>query len=111
MSSGNTAETSPLSTGGAGTIVEYRLAGIMLAKLLLGDSAPGVAKVVRVRLQGAAGGHRIDDIIAFSGGADLPHVEMQVKRTMKPVPSDKEFIDALEQCLHAIKDHDDAINS
>lgn len=105
------AETSPLSTGGAGTIDEYRLAGIMLAKLLLEDSAPGISKVVRLRLQGAVAGHPLDDIIAFSDRADLPRVEMQVKRTMRPVPSDKEFVSALEQCLRAMKDHGDAINS
>jgi hypothetical protein len=110
MSEGNVSETSPLSTGGAGTIVEYRLAGIMLAKLLLGASAPGITKVIRVCLQGAAAGHRLDDIIAFSSSAKLPRVEMQVKRTMHPVSSDKEFIGALEQCLRAMKDHGDAID-
>lgn len=104
------AETSPLSTGGAGTIVEYRLAGTILAKLLLGDSIPGIVKIVRVRLQGAVAGHRLDDIIIFSGSADLPRIEIQVKRTMQPVPSDKEFVSALEQCLHAIKDQGDAID-
>src|SRR2546428_568474 len=104
-------KASPLSTGGAGTIVEERLAGVILAKLLLGDSAPGIARVVRVRLQGAAAGHPLDDIIAFSTGADLPRVEMQVKRTMQPVPSDDDFVDALKQCLRAIKDHGDAIDS
>src|SRR5205814_2322762 len=41
---------------------------------------------------------------------DLLRVEMQVKRTMQPVPSDKEFVDALKQCLRAIKDHGDAID-
>lgn len=111
MGKESTSKASPLSTGGAGTIVEERLAGVILTKLLLGDSAPGIARVVRVRLQGAAAGHLLDDIIAFSGGADLPRVEMQVKRTMRPVSSDKEFVDALKQCLHAIKDHGDAIDS
>ena len=82
----------------------------MLAKMLLGDSAPGIARVVRVRLQGAAAGHPLDDIIAFSGLADSPRVETQVKRTMQPVPSDKEFVSAIEQCLRALKDQGDAID-
>ena len=86
------------------------MAGVMLAKLLLGDSAPGIARVVRVRLQGAAAGHPLDDIIAFSGLADSPRVETQVKRTMQPVPSDKEFVSAIEQCLRALKDQGDAID-
>ena len=110
MNNENVMKASPLSTGGAGTIAEYRLAAVMLAKMLLGDAAPGTARVVRVRLQGTAAGHQLDDIIAFSSAADLPRVDMQVKSKMQPVPSDKEFVSVLEQCLRAIKNQGDAID-
>jgi hypothetical protein len=81
---------SPLSTGGAGTIYEYRVAAVVLAALLRGDrviglEVPGTA----VRLQQRIAGSYLDDVIAVADHPDAVRlqVDIQVKRTADPVPS------------------------
>lgn len=105
MSKGASMQSSPLSSGGAGTIMEYQAAAVALARLLFGGSIIGVGNIARVRLQGAAAGHTLDDIVAFQSVADTPRTEIQVKRTVSPVPSNKEFISVVEQCLRGLDDY------
>src|SRR5215467_9958774 len=55
---------SPLSTGGAGTIYEYRVAAVVLAALLRGDRVIGLeVPVTEVRLQQRIAGSYLDDVI------------------------------------------------
>lgn len=105
-----TKQTSPLSSGGAGTIVEYQTAAVVLARLLFGGSVIGVGNITQVRLQGAVAGHSLDDIVAFKSLADTPRIEAQVKRTISPVPSNKEFISVVEQCLRGLDEYGDAVD-
>jgi hypothetical protein len=104
-------QASPLSTGGAGTIIEYRLAGNLFARLLCGKTMLGLSDITRVRLQGATAGHTLDDIVIFKGAANTPRLETQVKRTVSPVPSDKEFVSVIEQCLRGLNDHSADVSS
>lgn len=111
MSKNKANQVSPLSTGGAGTIMEYQLAAVVLAKLLVGDSVVGVGGIAQVRLQGAPAGHSLDDIVAFQSMADTPRTEIQVKRTVSPVSSNKEFVSVVEQCLHGFDEYGDAVDA
>lgn len=104
-------QSSPLSSGGAGTIMEYQTAAVVLARLLFGGSVIGVGNIARVRLQGATAGHSLDDIVAFRSTADTPRTEAQVKRTISPVPSNKEFVSVIEQCLRGLDEYGDAVDS
>ena len=88
------AVASPLSTGGAGTIYEYRVAAVVLAALLRGDRVIGLeVPVTEVRLQQRIAGSYLDDVIAVAdhAGAVRLQVDIQVKRTVDPVPSDAEW--------------------
>lgn len=111
MSKDNISQVSPLSSGGVGTIIEYQVAAVVLAKLLVGDSVIGVGNIAQVRLQGASAGHSLDDIIALQNMADAPRTEIQVKRTVSPVSSNKEFISVIEQCLRGIDQYGDLIDA
>lgn len=111
MSKSKASETSPLSSGGAGTIMEYQVAAVVLARLLVGDSVVGIGNIAQVRLQGASAGHSLDDIIVFKSMADTPRTEVQVKRTVSPVPSSKEFVSVVEQCLRGLDEYGDAVDA
>lgn len=104
-------QSSPLSSGGAGTIMENQTAAVVLARLLFGGSVIGVGNIAQVRLQGAAAGHSLDDIVAFQSAADRPRTEIQVKRTVSPVPSNKEFVSVVEQCLRGLDEYGDGIDN
>lgn len=104
MSSGSVA--SPLSTGGAGTIFEYRVAAVVLAALLRGDRPPGLeVPVTEVRLQQRIAGHYLDDVIAIADhpGAVCLQVDFQVKRSLDPVTSDTEWQSVVAQCLDTLE--------
>lgn len=107
MGSGSSA--SPLSTGGAGTIFEYRVGALALAALLRGDrfEALGVP-VTQVGFQQSACGHYLDDVVVEGQGGDGPLLaEFQVKRRVVPVPSDRQWQSAVGQCVAAL-DADEA---
>jgi energy-coupling factor transporter ATP-binding protein EcfA2 len=103
---------SPLSTGGAGTIFEYRVAAVVLAALLRGDRVPGLeVPVTEVRLQQRIADHYLDDVIAIAdhpGEAPL-QVDFQVKRSLNPVPSDEEWQSVVEQCLDTLEANRDRV--
>lgn len=104
MSSGSVA--SPLSTGGAGTIYEYRVAALVLAALLRGDRPEGLdVPVTEVRLQQRIAGSYLDDVIAIAdhpGKARL-QVEFQVKRSIEAVPSNEEWQSVVGQCMQTLE--------
>lgn len=95
---------SPQATGGAGTIFEYRFAAVVLAALLRGDAVPGLeVPVEQVGLQQRIAGHPLDDVVAFgSGQHGQPFVEYQVKRKLRPVAGDGDFVAVIQQCLSAL---------
>jgi hypothetical protein len=99
---------SALSTGGAGTIYEYRVAGITLAALLRGDHVPGLPDAVeRVALQQRNDGAILDDIVAEDGAGH--RVEIQVKRTIDVVASNEAFASTLRQCHDTLRSRTDEI--
>ena len=105
---------SPLSTGGAGTIYEYRVAAIVLAKLLRGDRVVGLeVPVTEVRLQQRIAGSYLDDVIAVADhpGAVRLQVDIQVKRAVDPVPSDVEWKSVVGECLAALAADPDGVRN
>ena len=94
------------STGGAGTNFEARVGAIALVRMLLGDRVAGLDfPIERVLLQSRFAGHLIDDITIFGTdhyGAERV-VDYQSKRSIDPVPSDKEFAETIGRCLQTIQ--------
>jgi len=110
VSSGSVA--SPLSTGGAGTIYEYRVAAVVLAALLRGDRVEGLeVPVTEVGLQQRIAGSYLDDVTAVAehAGAVLLRVEFQVKRAVDPVPSNAEWRSVIAQCIAAFEADPDGV--
>jgi hypothetical protein len=100
---------SPLTTGGAGHLFEYRIAAIMLAHLLSQSPPVGLQKpVVRVGLQQRALGYVLDDIVVDAEEGQLC-TQFQVKRTLGVTPSDLEFLDVVSQALEVLRDEADAV--
>jgi hypothetical protein len=100
---------SPLATGGAGHLFEYRIAAIMLAHLLCESRPPGLqVPVVRVGLQQRALGYVLDDIVVHTERGPLS-TQFQVKRTLTVTASDTEFGDVVSQALEVLNDHADEV--
>src|SRR5215472_17608318 len=76
------------ATGGAGVIFEYRVAGIMLSRLLRGAHVPvGTAQpLIRLGLQRRNAGYPLDDIVAHAlpreGSSTAPIIQIQVKKSL-----------------------------
>lgn len=107
-------DASPLSTGGAGTIYEYRVAAVVLARLLRGDRVIGLeVPVTEVRLQQRIAGSFLDDVIAVTDhpGAPRLQVDIQVKRAVDPIPSDKEWQSVVRECLAALAADPDGVRN
>ena len=104
--------SSPLSTGGAGTIFEYRVAAVVLAALLRGDRVEGLTvPVTGVRLQQSHFGYTLDDLVvrASSPGGEPLVLEFQVKRTIQPSLHDDEWRSFVRQCLQAVEGDRDGL--
>ncbi|MEU8001442.1 hypothetical protein AB0B66_09815 [Catellatospora sp. NPDC049111] len=100
---------SPLASGGAGTIFEYRVAAILLADLLSGAQPPGLGTSIdRLGLQQLVRGHHLDDVSLYGPG-QTSSVEFQVKRTLTVTANDADFADAATQALHALVSKHDSI--
>jgi hypothetical protein len=101
-----TAAVSPLATGGAGTVFEYRVAAVVLAALLRHDGIIGLGGPVEtVGLQQRALGYQLDDIVVKGltpSGMELV-VENQVKRDLHPVASNDDFRAVIRQSLTALE--------
>jgi hypothetical protein len=102
------------STGGAGTNYEGQVAGIVLARMLVGDRVPGLDfKIERVLFQTRYAGHLLDDITIFGtdrSGTDRL-IDCQSKRTIAPIPTTKSSLKRIARCLHAIRDKGDKARS
>ncbi len=105
---GQAHQVSSLSTGGEGTLLEYRVAAYALTALLCHASWTGFpAPVESVRLQQRPFGRSLDDISVQGHVGDIEIVtEYQVKRTVSIAPSNQVFVDVVGQCLGAL-DHDE----
>src|SRR5690348_13122180 len=92
---------SPASRGPAGSHFEGQVGASYLLSLITGSDARGLPGCVveRVKLQAAAEGHALDDVVVYArdrrGGAAT--LEIQVKRTMTFARSDEEFRDVVRQ--------------
>ena len=104
--------TSPLSTGGAGVVFEYRVAAIMFSRLLRGAHIPvGIQlPVARVALQQRNEGYPFDDIVAYAGSRDDgPRIQIQVKRSLKVTGQNAEFVKVMEAALDVTRTHPDEL--
>ena len=100
---------SPLATGGAGHIFEYRIAAIMLAHLLGHTRPPGLeVELAKVGMQQRALGYDLDDIVLYAESGPLT-TEFQVKLTVTVTPSDREFLDFVSQALQVLEGQADEV--
>jgi hypothetical protein len=102
---------SPASTGGAGTLFEYRLAAIAYSYLLSGAHPPGLAvPIVGVGLQQRVHGHLLDDIVMTAEPSPNPLcTEYQAKRTLAVTAGDAEFLSVVIQGLHVLHERADEV--
>ncbi|RCG25925.1 ATP-binding protein [Sphaerisporangium album] len=104
-------QVSPEATGGAGTIEEYSLGAVALARLLTGDLLPGLSgPPVTVALQRRVAGNTLDDLVLRSGTDTAETgIDFQIKRTASPTASDSAFVDALGQCMETLRQQREAL--
>lgn len=102
---------SPASTGGAGTLFEYRVGAMVLAHLLTGTHPPGLSlPSVQVAFQQRVSGHLLDDILVYGErDTDGLCLEYQVKQKLKVTPGDREFVEVITQVLHTLQEKPDDI--
>jgi hypothetical protein len=90
-----TGGTSPTSTGPAGGYFEGQVGASFLLSLLVGAEPRGLpgTTIDRVKLQRAAEGHPLDDVIvdAHDAQGNSAILEVQVKRDISFAPSDPVF--------------------
>lgn len=83
----NAAIASPFSTGGGGTRFEWLVATSYLVHLLRGEGARGIpatGTVVEIRLQQAAQGYPVDDVVIVAArGTRQSKLALQVKHALK----------------------------
>lgn len=101
------------ATSGAGTIFEYRVAAIMLGRLLRGAHVPvGTAQpLARVGLQRRNAGYLLDDIVAHTlpreASPVAPIIQIQVKVSL-PIATkgeDAAFVKIMAAALDARREH------
>ncbi|WP_203809480.1 ATP-binding protein, partial [Actinoplanes couchii] len=104
-------QVSPEATGGAGTIEEYTLGAVALARLLTGDLLPGLtAPLATVAFQRRVAGNTLDDLVLRSDtGTAENGIDFQIKRTASPAPSNDAFVDALGQCIDTLRQEREAL--
>ncbi|MFF8431697.1 hypothetical protein ACF07Y_42520 [Streptomyces sp. NPDC016566] len=97
-------KASPISSGGAGTVFEYRVAALDLVALLCGVPVPGLEVVPdAVRLQKASTAPLDDIVVSNQQGPYMLVVERQIKRTLKIAPSEKAWRGLIGQCLESLE--------
>jgi hypothetical protein len=102
---GNTAQvskgTNPASTGPAGSHFEGQVGASFLLSLLVGAEPRGLpgTTIDRVKVQRAAEGHPLDDVIvdAHDAQGHAAVLEVQVKRSITFAPTDPVFRDVVGQ--------------
>ncbi|MBZ6282686.1 hypothetical protein [Streptomyces olivaceus] len=103
---------SPISSGGAGTVFEYRAAALDLVALLCCVPVPGLEAVPdAVELQKASMAP-LDDVVVSNGkGPYLLVLERQIKRTLEIVPSAKAWKGLISQCLESLERFGDDVDA
>src|SRR5712691_12679201 len=105
--------TSPPATGGAGVIFEYRVAGIMLSRLLRGAHVPvgTVLPLLRVGLQQRNAGYPLDDIVAHTlpreGCTVAPIIQIQVKKSLRIATQNEDaaFVKVIAAAIEVCLEH------
>jgi hypothetical protein len=101
------------ATSGAGTIFEYRVAAIMLGRLLRGAHVPiGTAQPLeQVGLQRRNAGYPLDDIVAHTlpreSSPVAPAIQIQVKISLPIATKDRDapFVKVMAAALDACRTH------
>ena len=101
------------ATSGAGTIFEYRVAAIMLGRLLRGVHVPvGTAQpLARVGLQRRNAGYPLDDIVVHTlpreASLVAPAIQIQVKASLPIATKDEDaaFVKVMAAALDACRTH------
>jgi len=101
------------ATSGAGTTFEYRVAAIMLSRLLRGAHVPvGTAQpLARVGLQRRNAGYPLDDIVAHTllreASPIAPVIQIQVKASLPIATKDEgaAFVKVMAAALDACRTH------
>jgi hypothetical protein len=101
------------ATSGAGTIFEYRVAAVMLGRLLRGAHVPvGTAQpLMRVGLQRRNAGYPLDDIVAHTSPREAssaaPTIQIQVKVSLPIATKDKDaaLVKVMTAALSACRIH------
>lgn len=106
--------TSPQATGGAGVIFEYRVAAIMLSRLIRGATVPVGTQLplFRVGFQQRNSGYALDDIVAHSlprGNSPAPRIQFQAKKRIGITAQDREFRRVMAAAVATYRDHADEI--
>jgi tetratricopeptide (TPR) repeat protein len=111
MPFGSEFDVPPESSGGMGTIYEYRVASVALVTLLCEGHMPfGVGlPLARVSFQQRITGHHLDDVVFTSPSGRKVVVQAQVKKNISITGSNRPFIDVLAEGLRAHEANAEAI--
>jgi hypothetical protein len=106
--------TSPQATGGAGAIFEYRVAAIMLSRLIRGAPAPVGFQlpVFRVGFQQRNAGYPLDDFVAYAlprDGSPAPRVQFQVKKRVGITAGNHEFRQVVAAAVETCRLYEDEV--
>jgi hypothetical protein len=105
---------SPFSTSGGGFIFEYRVAAIMLCRLIRGASVPvGLHEPIsRVAFQQSNEGFPLDDVVAHADPyGSAPSIQVQVKRTIQITAGDPDFIAVMRAAVDVCREHPEQVAS
>ena len=106
--------TSPQATGGAGVIFEYRVAAIMLSRLIRGATVPVGTQlpIFRVGFQQRNAGYALDDIVAHTlprGNSPTPRIQFQAKKRIGITAQDREFRRVMAAAVETYREHVDEV--
>jgi hypothetical protein len=96
------------ATGVAGIIFEYRVAGIMLSRMMRRAHMPVGYQlpVARVAFQQRNRGFPFDDLVAFTPGSkEAQCIQIQVKENINPTGSDPKFIELMAAAARVCQEH------
>lgn len=101
---------SPQATGGAGMVFEYRVAAIMLSRLIRRATLPVGTQlpIFRVGFQQRNAGYAMDDIVAYAlprGNSPAPRIQFQAKKRIGLAAQDREFRKVMAAALETCREH------
>ena len=106
--------TSPQATGGAGVIFEFRVAAIMLSRLIRGATVPVGTQlpIFRIGFQQRNAGYALDDIVAHTlprGNSPAPRIQFQAKKRIAITAQDREFRRVMAAAVGTYREHADEV--